>query len=186
MMYGSPGCPKWKFPPLHSKKSRIGKKLALKWTKTLANLHIYVPVYSAHMTCRSVDDTTEAPDPCRTTGSHHTNPSPGNHSPRTSRQGSDHHWILPAHHSGGPRYTSLPRLLLEMRLLHPIPTSNQVVNTTSSSQIRSGMKHFYKSHTQNIEAKKLVKNLSESQVYIVILTKVVSQFDQLVSLTATK
>ena len=39
MMYGSPGCPNRKFPSLHSKKVRIGQKMALKWTKTLADLH---------------------------------------------------------------------------------------------------------------------------------------------------
>ncbi len=40
-MYGSPECSKHKFPSIHSKKFRIGQKLALKWTKTLADLHIY-------------------------------------------------------------------------------------------------------------------------------------------------
>ena len=43
-MYGSPGCPKHKFPSLHSEKFRIGQKLALKWTKTLADLHICVHI----------------------------------------------------------------------------------------------------------------------------------------------
>ena len=41
MMYGSLGCPKREFPSLHSKNFRIGQKLALKWTKTLADLHIF-------------------------------------------------------------------------------------------------------------------------------------------------